>query len=373
MIYPTKMAETIDLSDAIRECEFKGELYSVREDGAIMRHQRKEGKVRPLDNKWTFGKKNPSNGYMTLGSARVHIIVATAFHGVHDTTRFVVDHIDTNRCNNRPENLRWLTKLENILLNEITRKKVELICGSIEAFLENPSLLYGYETEDTNFRWMRNVTKEEAQNCLDNWKHWAKTAAPDPNYKKAESHVGDWLYNSTPSNHLASTKELENPFKKAILNSQRGFRGSMAEPQREPEYKEEDFYNDSLTPFAKQKWRTPTEFPCCPNVCEENGLDQYLANLKPGALFSSNVYAKYSVMDRAKRPQKNDLIILCSKIVEEEEEIDYTINIVTMKNGFYFHECFMRYYNKGYANHIYKTQIGEEEWTDWDDEMWHIP
>ena len=28
---------------------------------------------------------------------------------------------------------------------------MELICGSIEVFLENPSLLYGYETEDKNF------------------------------------------------------------------------------------------------------------------------------------------------------------------------------------------------------------------------------
>lgn len=368
------MAESLDLFDTIKECEYKGELYSVREDGAVMRHQRKEGKVRPLDNKWTFGKKNLSNGYMTLGSARVHIIVATAFHGVHDTTRFVVDHIDTNRCNNRPENLRWLTRLENILLNEITRKKVELICGSIEAFLENPSLLYGYETEDSNFSWMRNVTKEEAQKCLDNWSHWAKTAAPDPNYKKAESHVGDWLYKSNPSIHSPSLKDLGNPFNKAIQNSLYDYQGNGIETHIEKEpYKEEDFYNDSLTPLAKQKWRTPTEFPCCPNVFEENGLDQYLNNLKPGALFSSNIYAKYCVVDRGKHPKRNDLIILCSKITEEEEKVDYSICIVTQENGFFSHECFMRYYDKDYANHIYKTQIGEEEWTELDDEIWHVP
>lgn len=368
------MAEIADLFDSIKECEYKGESYSVREDGAVMRHPKKEGKVRPLDNKWTLGKKNPSNGYMTLGSARVHIIVATAFHGVHDTTRFVVDHIDTNRCNNRPENLRWLTRLENILLNEITRKKVELICGSIEAFLENPSLLFGYETEDANFSWMRNVTKEEAQKCLDNWSHWAKTAAPDPNYKKAESHVGDWLFKSKPSIHSATTTELENPFKKAIRESQREYRGNVFEtPNETKSFEEKDFYKDSLTPLAKQKWITPTEFPCCPDVYEENGLDQYMDNLKPGALFSSNVYAKYSVLERAKHSKINDLIILCSKIAEDGEEVDYNINIVAQKNGFFSHECFMRYYDKEYATHIYKTLIGEEEWTMEDDEMWHIP
>ncbi|WP_294143305.1 HNH endonuclease signature motif containing protein [uncultured Sanguibacteroides sp.] len=36
-------------------------------------------------------------------------------HGI-----YVVDHIDTNRQNNRIENLRWLTKLENVLLNPIS-------------------------------------------------------------------------------------------------------------------------------------------------------------------------------------------------------------------------------------------------------------
>ncbi|MBQ5790819.1 MAG: HNH endonuclease, partial [Thermoguttaceae bacterium] len=34
---------------------------------------------------------------------------ATAFYGAHDPTKFVVDHKDTNRCNNRVENLRWFT------------------------------------------------------------------------------------------------------------------------------------------------------------------------------------------------------------------------------------------------------------------------
>lgn len=359
----------IDDYKEVKDCVYKEEHYSVRDNGAVMRHQREAMRKRKLDGVWSFGTLNLKTGYLDFCGERVHRIVATAFHGEAPSDQYVVDHIDTNRRNNRPENLRWLTKLENILLNEITRKKVELICGSIEAFLENPSLLYGYETEDANFRWMRNVTKEEAQFCLDNWTHWAKTAAPDPNYKKAESHVGDWIYKSS----LTSTKELENPFKKALHNSQRGSRGSVIETPKEPEYREEDFYNDSLTPLAKQSWRTLTEFPCCPNVYEENGLDQYLDNLKPGAFFSSNVNNKYSVMDRAKHPQENDLIILCSKIVEEGEVVDYTINIVTQKNGFFYHKCFMRYYNIDYATHIYKTQIGEEEWTEEDDAMWHIP
>ena len=43
---------------------------------------------------------------MEIASERVHRIVATVFHGDSPTSEHVVDHIDTNKRNNRPENLR---------------------------------------------------------------------------------------------------------------------------------------------------------------------------------------------------------------------------------------------------------------------------
>ena len=188
----------IDDYQEVRDCIYKDEHYSVRDNGAVLRHQRVGMRKRKLDDVWSFGTPNVVNGYMDFGGERVHRIVATAFLGEAPSEQYVVDHIDTNRQNNCPDNLRWLTKLENILNNEITRKKVELICGSIEAFLENPSLLYGYEKKDVNFSWMRNVTPEEAKNCLENWSHWTKIAAPNPDYKKESNQVGDWIYSSTP-------------------------------------------------------------------------------------------------------------------------------------------------------------------------------
>ena len=108
----------------IKECIYKEEHYSVRDNGAVMRHLRDGKKPRRDDGVWTFGVKNPQNGYMMLGQHRVHIIVATAFLGARDSKVYVVDHIDTNRCNNRVENLRWFTRLENALNNEITRNKI---------------------------------------------------------------------------------------------------------------------------------------------------------------------------------------------------------------------------------------------------------
>lgn len=175
-----------------KSCTYKGEEYSVRDNGAILRKTPEGKKERPLDNQWTFGTKNPSNGYMTLGSHRVHIIVATAYYGERDSKVYVVDHIDTNRCNNRVENLRWLTRLENILLNEITRKKIEYICGSVESFLKDPAQLRGHEYEDRNFEWMRTVSKEEAENTLKNWN--SLFMYPKEKTNNLGVTIGDWIF-----------------------------------------------------------------------------------------------------------------------------------------------------------------------------------
>ena len=89
-----------------------------------------------------------------------HRIVAAAFHGPGPSSEYVVDHIDTNRQNNRPDNLRWVTRLESILLNPITLARIEFAYGSLDAFFANPGA-----AQVPNWEWMRTVTKEEAQQC----------------------------------------------------------------------------------------------------------------------------------------------------------------------------------------------------------------
>lgn len=166
----------VDIDDYKVEvsCEYKGEAYSVRDNGAIMRHPKKGGRTRSLDGKWTFGKKNEANGYMFFSSnIRVHQVVATAFWGQNKEEGMVVDHKDTNRCNNRAENLHWVTKLENVLNNPITRRRIINICGSVEAFLKNPTLIRD-SSADPNFTWMRTVSEEEAAKCKANLERWSK-------------------------------------------------------------------------------------------------------------------------------------------------------------------------------------------------------
>jgi hypothetical protein len=380
---------SVDDYKEVKDCTYKDEHYSARDNGAIMRHLRKGMRKRKLDEVWSFGTPNVVTGYMDFCGERVHRIVATAFHGEAPSSQHVVDHIDTNRHNNRPDNLRWLTKLENILCNEITRKKVELICGSVEAFLNDPTLLFGYETEDKNFSWMKNVTPEEAKNCLDNWKHWAKTAAPNPNYKKEEHHVGDWIFdkpinvnynrqkNTAPlfvDNVEAENKKIdattsENTESNTIdteewLTKMFGKKGGIKE---EPEY---DGLYDSLTPSAKQRyWRTPTEFPCCPAEVTDKSLEVYKDNLKEGELFSSNSYDKYYVIDKAIIPDKNDLIVLCTNNEGEQVFGAYALCSVKIEKGKLVHMSIRRYGSKDVATHFFNLIIGKEEWTE-DDMIW---
>lgn len=173
----------------VKECIYKGEHYSVRDNGAVMRHPREGMRRRKLDNVWTFGNPNDKTGYMEIAGQSVHRIVTFAFHGNPPTDQYVVDHIDTNRRNNRPENLRWLTRLENALNNPITRARIENLCGSIEAFLADPSILRGNEKIYPDFSWMRTVTPEEARASLERLTNWAKEHP-----KPQGGSLGEWVF-----------------------------------------------------------------------------------------------------------------------------------------------------------------------------------
>ena len=184
----------VDINDFNKEtiCEFKGEIYSVRDNGAVMRHPKKS--VRKTDNIWTFGKVSQDNGYMFIGSARIHQIVATAFYGPHDT--YVVDHIDTNRQNNRLENLRWLTRFENVILNPITCKKIESLTGrKIEEVLTDISILHEQKLEP-NFSWMKKVSQEEAIQALYSLRKWSNFPVNKNTAGKWQK-VDDMWYRST--------------------------------------------------------------------------------------------------------------------------------------------------------------------------------
>ncbi|MFI5130828.1 MAG: HNH endonuclease signature motif containing protein, partial [Chitinophagales bacterium] len=234
-------------------CSYKGENYSVREDGSVLRPPRAGKKLRPNDNQWTFGKQNNEKGYMEIASVPVHRIVTTAFHGEAPYSGHVVDHIDTNKCNNRPENLRWVTKFENIMLNPITVKKIEWIIGDkIEAFLADPAK-FRDKFKNQSFAWMRLVSAEEGQRTLERLQNWAKS-----DKKPSGGSLGEWIYNRYAWQEATEAE----PAEMVIV---------------------------SKTPGAvQQKWKTVSEFPGIPQGNVERSLIAYEQNLTAGMIFCRN-------------------------------------------------------------------------------------
>ena len=280
---------------------YKNEKYSVRDNGAVLRHQKENSiKPRPLDNKWTFGKVQENTGYLNIAGERVHRIVAIAFHGEPEDSQLIVDHIDTNRHNNRKENLRWVTKLENALNNPITRKRIILLCGSIESFLENPSQLKT-STIDNNFQWMRNVTPEEARISKERLLEWAES---DKELKGGQ--LGEWIF------------------------QEKSYSGFTQQPTKEK------YVPQSLTSNVRQvDWNTPSEFLKCPTEVTPENLIKYYESLSIGDVFVRNRYGENEVVHKALTEDKNNMLI----ITDLSSPIkNYALAKVYIKDGFYVHE-----------------------------------
>jgi hypothetical protein len=320
----------ISLHDFFREmtCVYDEEQYSVRDNGAVLRHSRNGKRARPTDDQWTFGKPNSRNGYMHIGSVRIHRIVATAFYGEPPTPEHVVDHIDTNRRNNRPENLRWLTRLENVLLNPITVKRIKIICGNIEAFLENPSKLCNSRL-DPNFEWMRKVSLEEAQACRDRMHVWAKS----DKLPSGGGSIGEWVFK--PS-------FIQKPFPKTSVEAP-------------------DLVMAKTPGAAQRKWRIPTEFPCCPQKAEEVPISTYAANLTAGAIFSRNHLSTSMVLEAASADDGPSICVMCEK-TEAGAVKPWSVAKVTFETGLYVHTTVGTFFTKEGAEKEFCLARGIE-WT----------
>ncbi|MEL6915878.1 MAG: HNH endonuclease signature motif containing protein [Pseudomonadota bacterium] len=284
------------------EVEYRGERYRVRDNGAVFRLNEFRKSPRPLDKTWTFGRQNLTTGYRLLAGVPIHRIVCTAFNGPPPTDQHIVDHIDTNRANNRPENLRWLTRLENALLNEITARRIELAYGSIEAFLADPSKPKN-ETSFPDVSWMRIVTKEEGARTKSRFEAWAKSGSVP-----SAGAIGEWLY------------------------------GTRERADFEPEPEE----YESLTPSAIQvKWRVATEFPGCPQAVSEDGLERYAQNLRFGQVFARNDIYQSLVVQCA---LVEDGLVVLTHNPEENAIKHWAVAMVTIRGELFVHRSEHQYF-----------------------------
>lgn len=339
-----------------KQCKYKDRIYSVRDNGSVLRHQKEGTRLSPLDNKWTFGKKDDKTGYMMIAGVRIHQIVATAFHGTPEHSTMVVDHIDTNRCNNRPENLRWLTRLENALNNPYTRKKIIFLCGSLEAFINDPSILRQSASEP-NISWMRTVSKEEAAKCRKHLDRWLQEDNKVKQFTDERKEIGEWIYEDNYSDGF----KIANDPNKITRESNKSYSQQIAEIQAENiRIQEEELaLKDSLTPRAKQlNWKIPTEFPLCPNVLSDSPLQEYLTNLVRERTFCQNSLYHSEVVKAELSIDKNHIAVLTTASAPTQ----FALSEIRCEDGFFIHKSIRAFFSEEGAEKYYTLSLGKE-WT----------
>lgn len=345
----------IDDYTEVHECNYKGEHYSVRDNGAIMRHAHAGKPKRKDDDVWSFGKKDNKTGYMLFCGARVHIIVATAFYEEHDSKVYVVDHKDTNRCNNRPENLRWFTRLENALNNPITRKRIEYLCGGdIQKFIEDPSCLRDTTCTNQDLMWMRMVSKEEAKASYERIMAWAKKTVDDTPSKDGK--LGEWIYSSQiGQNYPAYT---EDPFRPIMYDVDGNPIGPKPSRREKKILENNADYNATSNPLAVQiGWspHTKPEFPCCPNRIDTNPLQEYANNLETGKPFVDIFYGASHIYEYTL--DKNKIVII-TKLPENGLK-NFALAEVLWNGQVFIHKALGTYFEENGARAAYMRELGQ--------------
>ena len=338
-----KQEELLNIYSEERECDYRDHHYRIRDNGSVLRLPKDPTKPRKGDNEWTFGTHHTGNQYLFIGSHQVHRIVATAFHGEPEAETDVVDHIDTNGENNRPENLRWTTRLGNAL-NPATRKKLELMTGMpIEEILKDMSILKKYNLPKKH-QWMGAVSKEEAERTLKNIREWAEKPYEIP--KTPYEPKGKVLH-PIPARNISPLRPT--PYE-------------MGHTTREPVADEDEGLPAgcirSLTPNSLERgWKAPYEFPFCPQQGKD--LKTYFDVIGIGEEVAKGKGYSFFATEKA---MNRDGTVICLKTVSGEDSVKpYGVMTITMEDGWFIHEG--RGYSDEKGQEKYFTIAKGEKWT----------
>jgi hypothetical protein len=309
----------LDYCGREKELEFEGHTYLVRDNGSVFRKHTPGHQKSSINEIWTFGKQSHRNRYMYIGSKSVHRIVAVAFHGNPPSKRHEVDHIDRDRANNRVENLRWVTALDNLLRHPKFRNLIIRAYGSLDNFFEDPSAA---SSLDSRFEWLKSISKAEAARSREQLSKWAET-----DRFRTPGILGNRVHGNR-SPHPAPYP----PFSWPVHDTQ------------------------SLTPLAVQRrWKTPTEFPCCPNELTDKGLAEYANKLTTDSVFSRDRYKESWVV----MAQLADALL--GVLVRSKENYPvkpWAVAKVKIENGKFVHEGLGMYFELNGAKKAYYGLLG---------------
>lgn len=283
-----------------RACIYDGREYRVRDNGAVMRLTHEGKRTTKNDNVWTFGEKDTA-GYLSIAGIRVHLIVAKAFLGEKPQDELVIDHIDTIKTNNRPSNLHYVTRFENLVNNPLTRAKLEHATGlSIDKILEDLSVIHNLKLPP-NLTWVKTVSQAEADSLR---------------------------------------RKMEYLTSKPVLDK------SIAEAKQ------------SRTFYALQVagWYPIGTFPCCPQH-ESSSLEEYASNLIKGEPVFVNPTHSYITEEYGISSDGKTLVIKCSDSEAEKKNILITITYHSKK--WFIHKC-DRYFGEDGLEKYYMIALGHE-------------
>lgn len=281
-----------------RQCRYRGRTYRVRDNGAVLREPRDTGRKASLDGKWTFGRKG-QNGYLAIGGIPIHAIVACAYLGERPGKEYVVDHINTIRTDNRPSNLRYLTRLENILSNPLTCRKIERLTGMrIEDVLKDISVLRKIP-QNRLWPWMGSVPRKEVEALLEKMEKITSKPAPSPEY-------------------FASVQ------------------GNLA--------------------VQADGWRPTGSFPFCP-VRPDASLREYAANIREGQPFFRNSYHVYRARKWDVSPDGKTLAVQCVDPLAAKNFI--LVTVTHDIQHLFVHRC-RRFFAKESLQKYYTEALGRE-------------
>ena len=215
--------------------------------------------------------------------------------------------------------------MENILLNPITLERIIYKYGSIDKFFENPSSPKEGQLEQ-NYSWMRAVTKEEAETCLNNLENWAKQ-----DKIPRGGQLGDWIFHKINSDEES---ESTNYIKSITPNA----------------VQERVFLNDK-----------PNEFPCTPKIIEANPLKAYYNNMKENDVFFRNHNGEYLVVKREFSKDRKSILVLTKADYKQMmgkgwirvEDWPYSLNYVKFNNNVYVHSREEGFLPKKYLEEIF--------------------
>lgn len=337
----------------IKECTYKDEKYLVRLDGQVYRLPKEGKRKRKLDKSWTPGSWDEKTGLYKFGTERVHLIVATAWYGSRDIKKYIIEHIDGDKKNNSPENLRWITKIQAVFDNptHIHELLTYFPCG-LQEFFNNPSLLIqrGYTAKD--LKWLADVPGEEL--------------AAEYNLSKAgEEYLNiEYPINDTPFLYENNTADV---FEEGE-NIAEFFRNSNREQIQEDSFswnqeEEKDwkyFMTPSPTPNVLQdNWRTPTEFLLCPVVVDDNTLADYEKKLEVGVIFCKNQLWQSTVLDKAFSEDGQKLWVV---LHNESGTKQWALVEIYIREDLIIHSTVSTFFSQDGAMKMF-TVIQGKEWT----------